>query len=61
MDIAIKLLLGAAAGSVGGWLLGHARSCSTGACRTRPRMAFSIVAGAAFGAAMAWYLVHRGG
>jgi 7-keto-8-aminopelargonate synthetase-like enzyme len=59
MDVAWKILLGAALGAAGGLVAGRARVCSAEACRSRPNLIFSVIAGAVFGAAVAWYLIHR--
>ncbi|HDZ20335.1 hypothetical protein LCGC14_0535930 [marine sediment metagenome] len=58
MEIAVKVLLGAAVGAAGGLLLGRAGVCSSQACRPRSNLVFTILAGAAFGAAVAWYLIN---
>ena len=58
MEIAVKILLGAAVGAAGRLLLGRASMCSGQACRTRSNRVFTILAGAAFGAAAAWYLIN---
>lgn len=59
MEIAFKVLLGAAIGAGLGVVLGRARLCSSTRCNVRANMAFSILAGALFGAAVAWWYVNR--
>ncbi len=59
MAIALKMLGGAMIGAVAGFLLGRARACSAKQCNLRVNMVFSIVGGAVFGAAVAWWIVHR--
>ena len=58
MPIQIALLVGAAVGSLGGWLIGRSRLCGANACRAKGPQIFSILAGAVFGAAVAWYFVN---
>ena len=64
MEQAIKIVAGAVCGGLVGLLMSRAVGCSARACRTRSRtalfVAVSIVGWAAFGAAVAWYLVRRG-
>ncbi len=57
-DIISKLLVGAVAGAAGGFLLGRARICSREKCNVKANMIFSILAGAFFGAAVAWALIR---
>ena len=59
MEIAIRLFLGSAGGALLGLLIGRARLCSGKACAAKGSMIYSIVAGAAFGAAVAWYVMNR--
>ncbi len=64
MEIVFQLLGGGAVGAMLGWLIGRARSCSSGACdpSNRPsrfRLVFSILAGAVFGAAVVWWAMGR--
>ena len=56
MPIQIALLLGAAVGSLGGYVIGRSRLCGAVACRAKAPLIFSVIAGAFFGAAMAWFL-----
>jgi len=64
VEQAIKIIAGAACGGLVGFLMSRAVACSSRACRDRPRawfhVVFSILGWAAFGAAVAWYLVRRG-
>jgi len=53
------ILLGAAIGAAGGLLLGRSYVCRSGACRARPNLIFAALAGAVFGAAVAWYYANR--
>jgi hypothetical protein len=54
------LATGAAVGAVLGLLIGRARACSSAACRVRPVLVFSMIAGAFFGAAVAyWFAAGR--
>ena len=55
MPIQIALLLGAAVGSLGGYVIGRSRLCGADACRAKAPMVFAIIAGAFFGAAVAWF------
>lgn len=57
MDVALKILAGAILGGAVGVLIGRARACSGEPCNVRARTAYSIVAGAVFGAAVAYVLV----
>ena len=59
LEIGIRLLFGAAAGGLLGWVLGRARTCSGQACQARGKLIFSIFGGAVFGAGVAWYLMHQ--
>ena len=59
METAIKLFVGAAVGALLGVLLGRARVCSARACNVKATMILSIVAGAIFGAAVAWWAMNR--
>jgi|GEM_PF-2674005 len=53
----MQILAGAGAGALVGFGISRARGCSAQACNVRARAAYSIVAGAFFGAAVAYYLV----
>jgi len=55
MPIEIALLFGAAVGSLGGYVIGRSRLCGSQACRAKAPMIFAIIAGAFFGAAVAWH------
>lgn len=62
INVAMKVLAGALAGGVVGYLAGYARSCSTQGCDVRPGLAvrlFYIFGAAVFGAGIAWYFIHR--
>lgn len=59
MELAAKLLAGAIVGGLLGLLIARARACSSEACHVRANLIFSVVAGAVFGAAVAWYFVSR--
>ena len=59
MVLVLKLIAGAAAGALLGFVLGRSRLCSSKACNVKANMIFSILAGAVFGAAVAWYWIHR--
>jgi len=54
-----KVLAGAAGGAVLGFLLSHVRTCSSAACNVRANRVYSILAGAVFGAAVAYYFLTR--
>lgn len=51
---AVKVVAGAAAGGVLGWLAGGVRVCSSEQCRARANRTFSTIAGACCGAALTW-------
>ncbi|MFW6146550.1 MAG: hypothetical protein ACOC7R_04375 [Planctomycetota bacterium] len=63
MDVVLKLLGGAAVGGAVGFFLSRARDCAGGACATGHRgklmTAVSVLGGAVFGAAVAWWAMHR--
>jgi hypothetical protein len=50
-----KLLMGAGLGALGGFFLARVRPCSSGACRGRVQLIYSMIGGAVFGAAVAYY------
>lgn len=54
IETALRILLGATLGAIGGFVLGRARACSGGTCNVKANLAFSIVAGACFGGAVAY-------
>jgi len=54
-----KVLAGAAGGALLGALLARARTCSAAACDVKARWVFSVLGGAVFGAAVAWYFLNR--
>ena len=54
-----QLAAGAGAGAAFGALMSRMRTCSSGACRARPPLLLSMLAGALFGAAWTWYVIHR--
>jgi hypothetical protein len=56
--ITFELLGGAVIGGVLGMLTGKAKLCSGGKCRSRNQYVASIIAGAFFGAALAFYFSH---
>jgi len=58
MELAIKMLVGAVAGAAVGFLIGRARACSAKECNVRANLAFSIVAGAVFGAAVMYWALR---
>ncbi len=58
-EIAAKILAGAAAGSLLGFVLGRAHICGAKACNVKRRLIINIIAGAIFGAAVAWWAVNR--
>jgi len=60
LDVMLNVLAGAVAGGAGGLLLSRARLCSGESCHAKANVIFSIIAGALFGAAVAWYLINRG-
>jgi len=53
------VLLGAAMGAAGGLLIGRSTVCRAGACRAKTNLVFAVIAGATFGAAVAWVVVTR--
>jgi hypothetical protein len=59
LQIAIRVLIGALAGGAACLLLARTALCSAGICRTRAHWIGMTVAGAFFGAAVAWYLAGR--
>jgi NhaP-type Na+/H+ or K+/H+ antiporter len=59
METAIRLVLGASLGAAGGVILSRARSCGSQACNVRANLIYSVIAGAVFGAAAAWYVMNR--
>jgi hypothetical protein len=59
MAIALKLIAGAAAGALGGFLLSRVRVCGATECRSRANPIYSTLAGAVFGAGVMWWLIHR--
>ena len=59
MELVWKVLLGAAVGAVGGYGLSRVRTCSASACNVRASTIFSIISGAVFGAAVAWYFLTK--
>ena len=59
VEIAIRIFLGAAVGSLLGWFIGRSRLCSAQACRAKANLFYSILAGAVFGAAVAWAILSR--
>ena len=59
METVLKLIAGAAAGAAVGFLMARARTCSSGACRTKTNVIVSMVAWAVFAAAVAWYFINH--
>lgn len=59
MNPVAALMIGAGLGAAGGVVLARARTCGSGACHVRANFIASIVAGAFFGAAVAWYALGR--
>ena len=55
----IKLLAGAVAGGVFGYLFSRARACSAEACNARTNVVLSVVGWAVFAAALVWYFLRR--
>ena len=55
----IKLLAGAVAGGVLGYLFSRARACSAEACHARTNGVLSVVGWAVFAAALVWYFLRR--
>jgi hypothetical protein len=60
MDLVLigRLLIGAGAGATLGYFLVRVRPCSTGACNVRANLIYSVIAGAVFGAGVAWYFAR---
>ena len=60
MDLVLigRLLVGAGVGAALGYFLVHVRPCSTGACNVRGNLIYSVIAGAVFGAGVAWYFAR---
>jgi hypothetical protein len=56
VELFAKILAGVAIGALAGLGLSRVRSCSTESCRRRGPMLYSIISGAVFGAAVAYYL-----
>ena len=59
MDNIFVIALGAGLGAAGGLLLGRSYVCRAGACRAKPNLIFAMLAGAVFGASVAWYFANR--
>jgi len=59
MEIALKMIAGAAAGAAVGFFVGRAKVCSAKECNVRANLAFSILAGAVFEAAVAYWAASR--
>jgi hypothetical protein len=57
MDVALKLVLGAVVGGAGGFLLARLRGCAATACNVKARTIASVIGGAVFGAAVAWWAI----
>ena len=55
----MKVLLGAAVGAGAGWVLSRMQTCSVKGCHVRASTIFSMIGGAVFGAAVAWYLLTK--
>lgn len=58
IEIAFRILLGAAGGAFFGVLLGRAKLCSASHCKHKAKLTLTVLAGAAFGAAVAWSLIR---
>jgi len=58
-EIVLKMLLGTTVGAMFGLLLARAKLCSAQTCHAKANLVFSIIAGAFFGAAVAWYWMQR--
>ena len=54
-------MMGAGLGAAGGVLIARARACSATSCHVKANFVASIVAGAFFGAAVAWYFIGTQG
>ncbi len=52
--LAVKILGGALVGGVAGYVISHAKSCSTAGCDVRGPRIYYTLAGAVFGAGVAW-------
>lgn len=59
METVLKVIAGAAAGAVLGFIFSRAKVCSSGACSGRINAAFSMIAWAVFAAAVTWYFIRR--
>ncbi len=59
MNPYLGAVLGALAGAAGGYLLSRVRPCGSQACNVKARTAYSMLAGAVFGAAFVYYLLTR--
>ena len=59
METVLKLLAGAVAGGVFGYLFSRARTCSAEACNVRANVILSVVGWAVFAAALVWYFLRR--
>ncbi len=57
--LAFKIIAGVLAGGALGLLLGRARVCGTTQCNVKINLIASILAGAVFGAAVAFYFATR--
>lgn len=57
--IPFQIMAGAFLGAAVGFLVGRARVCSSARCNVKANMILSVVAGAFFGAAVAWYYVTK--
>ncbi len=54
-----KIVAGAMVGAAFGLLAGRARVCSSETCHARANLLASVIAGAVFGAAVAYYLASK--
>lgn len=61
MLFVLKIVAGAVAGGALGALFGHVKVCSTQGCNARGSRLAGMIAGAVFGAALAYYLAAASG
>lgn len=60
LDVITRVFAGAAVGAAAGFVLGRARLCSSERCNVRANLVYSILAGAFFGAVVAWHFTQGG-
>jgi len=59
MRTVFAITVGAGVGAAFGLLLARARGCSRVACNVKVNLVISVISGAFFGAAVAWWFLTR--